>query len=815
VIANVAISAVTNEATTITYTASNTFVPGDYVTVIGSNPEYYNVSSRRVVSASSTQFVVAKNADTQTPATYVANSAKAFVIRNNIIDLGEGVYWVSRYKSHFYANGEIIKYDAVEYSISGMGNRWVSSYNEYQNYFAQVPFGGKMFPTGRVRIYTELFYGSDGLIDDDRPYTDTDGATVSSGAVAKHGRGQFGTQIAEHSAGIPDHWRNDAYVKSINMDSKLLYSGGTLPATKLGKAGKVILSDNSDFGTRSRRNGIVKNILSTEYFTEAQLAKFKTASPGSVQSSALVFDGPNFAGSMANNIADYVSYVYKPFNNNYKHFGTRMRIIGESAPDKDLPQSPVGSMFLTYGQPTGSGYKTTAVGGAAGGIAIGVDPTSNVGYYFELAALTSTLYEKVDKTSKFEPQPINNVFFYKVKRNATAGSTDATKAVPELLWSAPALVVVDDGMFTGQSKQTTEKTPTVYDLSVEYSESTNGTLTFYLYINNILVETVVDSDPVPLYNNLALFVRGTSKVMFENVYAIEPTYSMIAKAASVGKEPSNTTRIPVNPVFGTKNITNSDATRKYAISGAVQSTFLEGIGPTGDPKYKMYYEEFGTIMREVSYFNVRYDKAYPALYARMLPSLSNNRSYVVSGFTANSYGAEFLVFNASDFILNLDSSAGNWLRIQGITFTQESKHELTVDEFYNKRADYANTDFSSLSLTDTPVEYRNAYTDIKNSRITYGRKDFTLEAPYIQSQQAAEDLMSWIVSKNMRPRNAIGIDLFGMPILQLGDIVEIDYTDGDDNNVVSATNSRYVVYSMQYNRSGEGPSHTVYLSEVV
>ena len=74
------------------------------------------------------------------------------VVINNVIDFGESIYWISRYKGYFYANGEIIKYDAVEYNISGTGNVWIQSLEEYQNYFAQIPFGGKMYPTGRVRI---------------------------------------------------------------------------------------------------------------------------------------------------------------------------------------------------------------------------------------------------------------------------------------------------------------------------------------------------------------------------------------------------------------------------------------------------------------------------------------------------------------------------------------------------------------------------------------------------------------------------------------------------------------------------------------
>ena len=73
----------------------------------------------------------------------------------------------------------------------------------------------------------------------------------------------------------------------------------------------------------------------------------------------------------------------------------------------------------------------------------------------------------------------------------------------------------------------------------------------------------------------------------------------------------------------------------------------------------MYFEEFGTILRECAYFNIKYDRAYPALYAKMMKTLNRVKGYSVSGFYAGSYGADFLIFNCTDFNLNLDDTSGN------------------------------------------------------------------------------------------------------------------------------------------------------------
>ena len=94
---------------------------------------------------------------------------------NNTMDLGEGVYWISRYNGYFYANGEIIKYDAVQYSITDFGNVWITSTRDYQNYFSKLRHNGKIYPTGLVRIYTKPYYEI------------INGTTrLKSGAVEKH-----------------------------------------------------------------------------------------------------------------------------------------------------------------------------------------------------------------------------------------------------------------------------------------------------------------------------------------------------------------------------------------------------------------------------------------------------------------------------------------------------------------------------------------------------------------------------------------------------------------------------------------------------
>jgi hypothetical protein len=656
-----------------------------------------------------------------------------------------------------------------------------------------------------------------------------------------------------------------------------------LPIEKVGKAG--FSEDNKRLARLATRNGVIKNHLTRSSFSETDTNKFLSTQAGTVQSSALIFNGPSFEFEEPTNVLisignpaifttvqdhnlqnnnrisfrtngslpvginttslyyvikinektfsitaspngipiattgtqsgthgfvklekepiDFVSYIHKPLNDRYTHFGTRMRIVGRIG--QEQYQQTVYNSLNYFLNPEANATEDFSVYGGSAGLGVMVNPETNIGYYFEIIALS-----KSNVSEYSESVGLFNVVFYKVVRKGliegTPETTDNSKAIPIKLWQGVTNIVVDDGTMVGQFRTINEESPSVYDLSIEYEEiKDKNTRKFYLMINNRVIAVVDDKDPLPVHNNMCLFVRGKTRAMFENVYAIANNYTQ------------NTVfelDAPINSVFGVEKIDVSQAFRKYAISGFVQSTYLSGIGISEPPKYNIYFEEFGTIMRECSYFNIRYDKSYPALYAQISPTLSKTKGYTISGFTPSAYGAEFLVFNNTDTVLNLDETSGNYLRIQGVGFTQSSKKELTVDEYFERVSNLSDPETNEDGTIISPLRAKQEFLDIKNSRTTYGRKEFNLESLYIQSQDEAGALMQWIISKIMKPRKSIGIEIFGMPTIQLGDIVSIDYKSNDNIEQVSLENNRFVVYNIDYSRSDQGPSIKIYLSEV-
>jgi hypothetical protein len=872
---------------------------------------------------------------------------------NNVIDLGEAVYWLPRYNGYFHANSEIIKYDAVEYSVAGTGNVWIRSPKDYEDYFSELPYNGKIFPTGKVRIFSEPKY-----------IKDSEGNTIlKDGPVSRHGRAQFGTRAVLHKAGIDgSHWTK-TNVTGIEMKSSLLFgdqyitekkitgakrtngkktitvpsyaknyiivgqsiSGTGIPSSTTVSSwnpstralvmsknatssssdatftvsGKNIYDSsliNSAYGfcvtknktkaAKSSRTSVIKNYMSSA--TGSETSPESTLATSTLQSSALVFSGPEFSGS---GIAptDYLSCVYTApskasiKNAKHKHYGTRMRIIGTDSADPTLSTVAGAETVFTKSKLKGS----------SGGISVMFDKNRGTGYFLELMALTDenmAVFNADNANTNDLSESIFNIALYKTyKQTAYASGTSITgavtsikvhdkdkkylkyyvpnvaavgenasitgtgwnttgdiiartdsyvvlkyngtktvpnngvvvtgdkkgtfsiraKAIPIKLWTGMTNVITDNGMFTGQQRMTGQDNPSVYDLAIEYEEIGNS-LKFYIYLNNILIGSVVDGDPIPKArrtNTVSLFVRGSSRVMFENLYALGADDSVNYR---------NSSYAPYTDSMNFNMETDSDAAfSKYSMPKVVSTTYFKGISPIAPPAIDMFYEEFGTIMREAKHYNVNFDKAYPAFRSMLAPTFNPIKGYAVSGYVATPYGAEFMVFNTMDSALVFGDNQ-NPLNILGITFTNQADRNYTMDDHLTKASDYSNYEMITESNVDDvpfdPALSKKVYQNIKNSRTTYGKKEFVIDATYIQTQDDAELVMDWMIKKTSTPRKSVGLTLFGMPHIQLGDIVKIHHKDAEGYFV--NPDSIFVVYDIDYSSSNSGPQTTIYVSEV-
>jgi len=724
-------------------------------------------------------------------------------IVNNIIDVGESIYWLPRNQGYLYSNGEIIRYDALEYAVSGQpGPVWIRNNQEYQGYFGKLPFNGKIYPTGRIRIYSEPYYETVGGV-----------TKLREGELRISGRAQFNTNKSYHSAGLPEYWSDNNNVKAMIVDGNVLFND-RLPADSEPDDGKI--AKYNSLARSSSRNGIIKNFMSSIVYGDGDIMKKTTIgknSPGLIQSSALVFNGPPPSAAGFDN-KDIMTFVHKDLGYEYKHFGTRMRIVGKT--DQTFGQNALGAFDFFQTQ------NSESLSGGSGGLGIMVNPETGAGYYLELVAVSA---DDLSKYYEFDPNfnrpTITNILFYKIP-----DKTNSTAKAPVKLWGTLGNIFVDSGTFVGQDRVGQEDQPTVYDIAIEYVktgendflgsgvdpsgeeevEEKTSYYQFYIYINNVLVAQVDDAEGLENNTNIvAPFVRGTSRVMFENLYALS--------SLTANDEGTIISTIPT--AFDENDVTRNEGLTKYALSGILQETYLSS-NKFGPPTEKIYFEEFGTILRECAYFNIEYDQAYPAFFSKIAKTFTNERGFTVSGFYGGPYEAEFLIFNATDKALVLDENSGNYLRILGVTFTQDTTQRLTVDDYFKKLSNKSDPKYTPTGL-ESPIRQLEVYNKIRSSRAKYGSKQFSLESMYIQSDSYAENLMEWLIDKTMRPRRVLTLDVYPMPHIQLGDLVSINYLlpdyDREDIEFVDPS-SRFVVAEISYNRNQDGPNSSLKLLEV-
>ena len=877
---------------------------------------------------------LALNTDLSASVPYVENHQ----IINNIIDVGDNIYWIYRFSGYLCANGEIIRYDAVEYDIPEVGKVFIKTGEQFQKYFSKLKFGGTMFPTGLIRIYTEPYYENEAQISpsDDiyiNPLTNVfedytprevldrnsetlwpdanpnrvfaggnfwfdestgkyrfntpskilsqvnieywpDNAEVSqiedyyknisepnssftalrikNGQVKKHGRGQFDTPIVEHYAGLQSYWSPsdagitekksiqyyngttqkfldvvDVYARGCIMLSEKIFSSipteninyKTNPSDQNPTFGSLNLGIGSEKGSKksheivqnSLRTGIIKNFMRRSFADTVTSAPY-TPSLGHVQSSAFVFQGP-FDIPTEILKRDFISYKYKYLFNDFTHFGTRMRIIGTPKRENTSAQVPINS--VPYFSITGSNNDVTNIDGGSGGMGIFINEEKNHGYFLEICALTKDQLESftIKDSSGKVTSVLHNIIFYKNVPNFYG------ECVPVKLWGGLTQIIVDEGNFVGEGRIALEENPTVYDLAIEY-EVQGSSYVFYLYLNGEQVARVVDDEKdsllrgprLPKTNTMCVFVRASSKCMFENIYALKKNISQQTNFDLYKKDEGNSNLLSV---FGVDNLT-SQSLRKYALSSVINSTYLSGISSETTPKYDIYFEEFGTIMRECYYFDIKYDQAYPALLAVIAPIINRERGYTYSGFYAGSYGARFLIFNSTDKFLNLDDSTGNYLRIFGVTFTQNTTRTLTVDGFFNEISDFSDPFKFNDGTVLSPEVGKEQFNTIKLSRFKYGKREFSLDSPYIQSSDTARDVMYWIIKKAANgggKRKNIEMTVFGMPHVQLGDLAQIDYTLPDGKKYIEP-DKQFLIYGINYTKTFDEYSIKLRMVEV-
>lgn len=265
-----------------------------------------------------------------------------------------------------------------------------------------------------------------------------------------------------------------------------------------------------------------------------------------------------------------------------------------------------------------------------------------------------------------------------------------------------------------------------------------------VYINNFKI-SAVDIDTASTTNTSKLVLPKTDKVaMFAS--SGEAYFDYIYGTPLTETEYKNgIVQNMYNGQFG-------ETTLKFLYG----EKFIDGL--TKSNSQAGYFEEFGTVARELRKINIKYDSrpGYP-----IYPSIGINKFVSVLGSRLTSFGAEVYVINNAGTYVPLDDSGLHSFSVIGNYLVTSGQHEYvsgTINEGTNPE----------------PV---------------------TFESLWIQSEADAKSLSDWIKNQWSKQQQVINMDIFGNPLISVGDVIAINYPknnlDGTQKFIVTNVNTEF------------------------
>ena len=152
-------------------------------------------------------------------------------------------------------------------------------------------------------------------------------------------------------------------------------------------------------------------------------------------------------------------------------------------------------------------------------------------------------------------------------------------------------------------------------------------------------------------------------------------------------------------------------------------------------------DEFGTVVREIVKSNIKFDSrpAYPILW-----STGSNINAKILGSKLSSFGADCYVLNNTSTTIPLQDNVGNSLFVYGNSLGSSG----TLEYVSNELAEYANPE---------PVIF---------------------QSKWLQNLSDVKSLADWIKSKTVVVNRGriIKMNVFGNPLISVGDIVSVKHT---------------------------------------
>jgi hypothetical protein len=321
----------------------------------------------------------------------------------------------------------------------------------------------------------------------------------------------------------------------------------------------------------------------------------------------------------------------------------------------------------------------------------------------------------------------------------------------------------DNNDSSGWAEETARQAVAVvqeYDIDVRISETSSGKHHVRVWINGRekLNTYVKAADTIAMNTKFGVYIRGKTKATFDYLYAVRDHANL--------KEPlddqSFFDRVR-GGYYGT-----------YASHEIPYSTSSQTLIPKrksnkrANSKPDFYFDEFGAQVQEVREFSVKFSEA-PTLHNRLF--MTNDWSASVLEYRSTPFSADFII---------AATSRQNAV-IHGTESLVMGGGERDVEHVTNVIGRTLEVDEAKEHVVKNEDQIR-----------ARGEIETQIESTWIQSEAAAKIVGEWITDFWSTGQDEVSATVFGNPLFEIGDLVEVDYPKKN----MEPANNRYFITSV-------------------
>lgn len=317
-------------------------------------------------------------------------------------------------------------------------------------------------------------------------------------------------------------------------------------------------------------------------------------------------------------------------------------------------------------------------------------------------------------------------YFILVKTTSTAASSNTTPIQIFKLAKGKQLVKLSDSQKGNRATLDELFAGTVYNIDVKV-RIYGKTVTITAYVNGFKIEAVDTTSTTNTSDNEIIYPSktvalvgslGTSK--FDYVYA------------------DTITADQYNQNYQLLNFYYGQFAADFLDSSYGDMLYRSNNTDVDMEEKKNAFDEFGTVVREITKKTIRFDSgaAFPVKW-----TTGGNQLAHILNQTYDNFKAQVLVLNNSSITIPLADGGINELGIMGNTIGFSGEIEYT---------------------TAAPTEYG-------------ATEPVIFESAWLQNGADVASLAEWIQSKVVNKSQIITMNIFGNPLISVGDIITIDY----------------------------------------